>query len=75
MGFGFGQTEQAKLAHFFENFMGWKYFSCFPFIDMRIDFCINKTLECFLNFLVFVGPLHMLSPQSGVENTLGVVAR
>ena len=62
MGFGFGQTEQAELAHFLEHFMGGENFCCLPFVDMRIDLCINKTFERFLNLLVFMGPLHTLSP-------------
>ena len=38
--------------------MGWKNFGSLPFVDVRIDFIIDKAFQIALKFFVFVGQLH-----------------
>ena len=49
---------QAQVAKLLEDFVRRENFGGFPFIDMGVDLGVDKTLQGFLDFEVFVGELH-----------------
>ena len=86
MRFRLGQAQEAQIAELFEHLVGGEDFRLLPFVHVRVDFGVNKALEGFLHFEMFVGPLHGVSPGgvgysdvladgAGLAKTCGVVAR